>query len=78
MPSDGGSRSESGRNCTWKPALRLAIARHSFLVLQTIQEAQQRIPRPIATESTVQRSRLRERPFLHGEGGLKIDLRGFH
>ena len=31
-----------------------------------------------ATESTVQRSRLRERPLLHGEGRFEIDLRGFH
>src|SRR5713226_2667755 len=74
----GGSSSESGRNSTWKPEMRLAIVRHSFLVLQAIQEAKQLVPRPIATESALQWCRLRERLLFHGQRGLEIDLRGVH
>src|SRR5713101_991436 len=76
MPSEGTFEIASKRNYDSNINARLPIARHSFLVSQAVQEAQQLIPRSIAPEAALQWCRLRERLFLHGERRFEINLRG--
>jgi integrase len=49
-----------------------------LLALQAAEEAQQFIPRLIATGCAAESSRLGERLLFHGECGLEIDLGSFH
>jgi integrase len=76
MPSAAGASPALAENALKPESERLPITRHS-VVLQTVQEAKQIITRPIAIESAVEWCRLREGAFLHGQGGLEIDLRRF-
>ena len=46
--------------------------------LQIVEETKELVPWSKASELGVQRFRFFERPLLHRQGGLQIDLRGLH
>ena len=69
-------RSPPNRAASRKAAL--CITRHSLSILQTVQEAEELVCRPVANRLALWRRCLRKGLLLHRKGCFEIDLRGFH